>query len=187
MVEENHDLCIKKCCFTGYRPAKLPVNVYRKDTEYNIFENSLIENILMLIENNCLIFYSGMAMGFDIIAAETVLLLKKIKNLPIKLVCVIPFKNQTVTFDEFWLKKYEFIIENCDEKIILSDEYFKGCYQKRNEFMVNNCDYVLTWFDGKPGGTRNTIEYARKKGRQIFNLNTTPSEEYSVQLNFEIL
>ena len=36
--------------------------------------------------------------------------------------------------------------------------------------MVDNSDYVITWFDGQSGGTKNTIRYAKKIGRQIFNI-----------------
>ena len=48
----------------------------RENEEYKRFENALIEEILKLINDGCRTFYSGMAMGFDIIAAETVLFLK---------------------------------------------------------------------------------------------------------------
>ena len=37
--------------------------------------------------------------------------------------------------------------------------------------MVDNSDYVVTWFDGKRGGTENTLKYAAKKRRHIINLN----------------
>ena len=57
--------------------GKLDVVKYLEDDYlYTEFENSLIEELLALIEQNCFVFYSGMAMGFDIIAAETILLLK---------------------------------------------------------------------------------------------------------------
>ena len=165
----------------------MPFNISKDDSSYVVFENSLIENILSLAENGCYSFYSGMAMGFDIIAAEAVLLLRKATHLPLKLICVVPFKNQKDTFNAEWQAKYNFILENCDEIITLYDDYFKGCYQRRNQYMVDNSDCVLTWFDGKSGGTKNTLDYACKKGRFIINLNKEQYKDFSQQLKIELM
>lgn len=178
---------ITKCCFTGYRPAKLPFDIIKKDSAYVSFENDLFKEILKLINSGCYVFYSGMAMGFDIIAAEAVITLKNTCKSPIKLICVVPFKEQNISFNDFWRKKYDYIIENCDEVIILSEKYSKNCYHIRNKYMVDNSDFVLTWFDGKSGGTKNTVDYAFNKGRKIFNLNRTVAEKYAVQTSFELL
>ena len=175
-----------KCCFTGYRPSKMPFNLDEENEEYKNFENCLIEEILNLINEGCRTFYSGMALGFDIIAAETILLLKEAyKN--IELVCVLPFETQAESYSDSWKERYFSILEKCDRKIVLSDEYFKGCYQRRNEFMVDNCDFVLTWYDGKAGGTRNTLNYATKKQRHIVNVNKSEIETFAVQTEFELI
>ena len=110
-----------------------------------------------------------MAMGFDIIAAESVLLLKRAGR-NVRLVCVLPFEGQGDGFSEPWHSRYNKIIENADEIVVMSKEYYKGCYFKRNAFLVDNSDYVITWYDGKPGGTASTLKYAKKKGRRIINL-----------------
>lgn len=183
---ENADDTVKKCCFTGYRPAKLPFDVNVKNKEYFDFENLVIDGILKLAEEGCSVFYSGMAMGFDIFCAECVLLLKKFNKISLKLVCVIPFKGQSSTFPKSWQERYEKILNECDEAIILSEEYFKGCYQKRNIFMVDNSDYVLTWFDGKAGGTKNTVDYAIKQNRFVLNLNNDVKKDFFPQTVFEI-
>lgn len=177
---------IRKCCFTGYRPSKFPFNLDMSDKEYREFDNALIEEISNLINTDCRVFYSGMAMGFDIIAAETVILLKKAYKFPIKLIAVIPFEEQKKTFTSHWQERYYKVLESCDESVILSKEYFKGCYQKRNEYMINNSDYVLTWFDGKSGGTRNTLKYAEKKGRFVLNINKKISDNFAIQTTIEI-
>ncbi len=177
-----------KCCFTGYRPSKFPFSIYNAEsTEYKKFENSLIEEILSLCHNGCRTFYTGMAMGFDIIAAEIVLLVKNAYNTPLELVCVLPFKNQSENFYPFWKNKYDNIIKQCDSVVCIESEYKKGCYQQRNKFMVENSDYVLTWYDGKSGGTRNTIDYATKIGRYIINTNREETENFAIQTSFEIL
>ncbi len=175
-----------KCCFTGYRPAKMPFK--EGDSVYTVFENTLIEKLIALSNENCNTFYTGMAMGFDIIAAESVLLIKNAyPNRNIKLVCVIPFQNQAGGFDKTWRERYNRILNACDEKILLNEEYFRGCYQVRNKYMVDNCDFVLTWYDGQRGGTRNTVEYALKSGRQVININNQEIEGFAVQNAFELL
>ncbi len=177
---------IKSCCFTGYRPSKLPFSTNKNDPSYKAFENLLIDGIVTLLNEGCRTFYSGMAMGFDIIAAETVLLLKKLYPSELKLVCVIPFREQSAAFYDDWKERYNEILAQCDQKIILSDDYFSGCYQKRNEYMVKNCDCVMTWFDGRKGGTKNTLMYAKKKGRYVFNINPQYESGFSVQTVLDI-
>ena len=177
-----------KCCFTGYRPSKFPFSIYNpQSAEYKKFENALIEEILKLCNEGCRTFYTGMAMGFDIIAAEIVLLVKNAYDTPLKLICVLPFKNQGDSFGEFWKNKYTEIINKCDSVVCLNEEYHKGCYQQRNKYMVENSDFVLTWYDGKSGGTRNTIDYAAKLGRQVINANHKETETFAIQTSFEIL
>lgn len=178
---------VLKCCFTGYRPQKFSFKMSLSDSNYVIFENKLTEWIIKLINEDCRIFYTGMAMGFDIIAAENVALLKKARpELGIKLICVIPFSGQEKGFNSFWMEKYNYIMSQADEMILLSDDYYSGCYQVRNKYMVDNSDCVLTWYDGKKGGTRNTIDYALKQGRQVFNINEADNS-YAVQTVFELV
>lgn len=189
MIEINNNNIdeVRKCCFTGYRPSKFPFSLDEENRQYKEFEDSLISGILKLAGTDCRVFYTGMAMGFDIIAAEAVLLLKQMYKSPLKLIAVLPFEGQGSTFTTYWKERYENVLKNCDEKIILSEKYFQGCYQKRNIYMVENSDYVLTWYDGKPGGTRNTLDYAAKKGRFIMNVNKSGSENFGVQTSFELI
>lgn len=176
---------VKKCCFTGYRPSKFTFGLDEKSKQYREFENLLIEGILAMTDEDCRCFYSGMAMGFDIIAAETVLLLKKSKKL--SLTAVIPFPEQSLRFSEHWKKRYNAVLAVCDEKIILSEQYYSGCYQRRNEYMVDKSDYIITWYDGRSGGTKNTLDYAEKNNKFILNLNRKADEDFGIQRSFEIL
>lgn len=175
-----------KCCFTGYRPQKLPFKSMDSE-DYKKFENALISEILAVCGEGCRTFYTGMAMGFDILAAEIILLIKNAYDIPMKLVCVIPFVGQEDTFDDIWKQRYNRVLNACDEKIILSDKYYQGCYQNRNIYMVDNCDYVLTWFNGKAGGTMNTINYAIKKQRHIFNAFKGQTDNFALQTRIEII
>ena len=166
------------CCFTGYRPQKFPFPLDSSDSRYTQFENLLTAEIIKLINNGCLTFYTGMAMGFDIIAAECVLLLSKapkFREEDMKLVCAIPFMGQADKYPADWRARYDEVLGAATQSIIVSNDYYPGCYYDRNRFMVDNSDCVVTWFDGSRGGTKNTIDYAKKIGRKVININT----EYS--------
>lgn len=164
---------ILSCCFTGYRPQKFPFPLDRDDARYLAFENQLLKEIIELITNGCLTFYTGMAMGFDIIAAECVLLAADImKNYAVRLVCAIPFPDQAKKYPAGWRERYNSVLSRADKAVLISSEYYKECYFDRNRFMVDNSDFVLTWFDGSAGGTKNTINYAKSISREIINLYT---------------
>ncbi len=171
----------KVCCFTGYRPRKFPFPISNKSNEYIKFENNLFDVIFGLPDKEgCYTFYTGMAMGFDIIAAELVLLLKKAyKKAKIKLICVLPFKTQAAKYYPEWKQRYDKIIKEADEVICLAESYYPSVYQVRNEYMVDTSDIVVTWFDGQSGGTKNTLNYAAAKGKQIINVREIPERKFS--------
>ena len=168
----------KKCCFSGYRPSKFPFKLKNTDADFEVMFRNLTTTISSLIDDDCRVFYTGMASGFDIIAAETVLKLKESQP-DVKLVAVVPFEEQEKSYSNEWKLRYETILTRCDEVIVLSKEYHSGCYQNRNKFMVDNSDYIVTWYDGKQGGTRNTLIYAQKKKRYIVNVNTEYFKEFN--------
>ena len=168
------------CCFTGYRPEKFSFELYKQTKEYLDFENKLYSAVFSLANEGITKFYCGLAMGFDIIAAEAVLALKEAKkDASIELVCVKPFEEQNKSFSSPWKEKYEQIIKQADGIIVMGNNYYKGCFHKRNCYMVDNSDVVLTYFDGQKGGTSSTLSYANKKGKRIVNI-----EEYGVQMFF---
>ena len=50
------------------------------------------------------------------------------------------------------------------------DRYGKGAPLKRNEKMVELCDVVLAIWDGESKGTRHTLNYAKKKNKNIIEI-----------------
>lgn len=159
------------CCFTGYRPEKFYFSLENDTKELNLFENKLYNVVFSLPVEGAVKFYCGMAAGFDIIAAEVVIALREtIKKSSVELIAAIPFKAQAEGFSKHWKARYERVIKEADRVVLLSDNYFSGCYAKRNRYMVDNSDIVITYFDGKAGGTRSTINYAKRKGKQIINV-----------------
>ncbi len=159
------------CCFTGYRPEKFPFEIEFGAPEFTAFENKIYDAVFALPRENITDFYCGMAMGFDLLAGKAVVDLKRTSvNSFVRLIAVIPFKEQPSNFPPMWKKLYDIVLKEADEVILLSDNYYKGCFQKRNEYMVDNSNTVITYFDGQRGGTANTLRYAASKKKRIINI-----------------
>lgn len=115
-------------------------------------------------------FLCGMALGFDMLAAEEVLKLKK--ELPeIRLVAVIPYRGQSERWGKNLQERYFSLVVKADEEVVLSESYFPACFLGRNDFMLAHVSAVVAYYDGKPkGGTFYTVRKAKTKGLRVVNL-----------------
>ena len=66
-----------------------------------------------------------------------------------------------------WQEKYEGLISAADLVKVINPEFSEDAYQARNQWMVDHSSRVIAVYDGKAGGTRNTINYARKNKVQV--------------------
>ena len=62
------------------------------------------------------------------------------------------------------------IMKKADLKRFICEKYSKACFQIRNEWMVNHSSCVIAVYNGKTGGTRNTIAYANKNKVEVLNV-----------------
>ena len=108
----------------------------------------------------------GMARGVDIWAAEIVLNLRK-KNKDLHLICASPYEKFEARWSQDWQKRYRKIIKKADYVKYVSPEYSLACFQIRNEYMVNHSNLLIAVYNGEVGGTRNTLNYAKKKYIEI--------------------
>ena len=115
-------------------------------------------------------FLCGMAVGFDMLAAETLLAMKA--DCPdIRLTAVIPFRGQPCKFNPMDKERYRSILGKADNVVCLSETYFDGCYLRRNDYMLNLSCHVIAYFNGEPkGGTFYTCRRAERMGLDITNL-----------------
>ena len=157
MIEQEKRM--HRVCFTGHRPEKLRI----PEKEVKQF---LTTEIQKAINEGYITFLSGMARGIDIWAAEIVLDFKK-NGAPIHLICCIPYDNFENRWPEDWQDKYHTILHEADIVKYTSHQYYNGCLQTRNVFMVDRSARLIAVYNGEPGGTRNTIEYAKRKGVEI--------------------
>lgn len=155
--------------FTGYRPDKMPFQESENDASCLAFRKSLSAVISRLIERGAVHFVSGMAMGFDIWAAEEVLKQKE-KAPQLQLECAIPFPSQADTWQKEYKKRRERILKEADSSVILSKEYTKDCFFERNRYMVDKADVVVCAYDGQRGGTAYTVNYALEKNRIVIKI-----------------
>ncbi|MCL2020110.1 MAG: DUF1273 domain-containing protein [Oscillospiraceae bacterium] len=158
----------KVCSFTGYRSKKLCESLGSfEQTELDELKDAICVQITELINRDFTTFQCGMALGADMIFADAVLELKKKYSL-VKFIAVIPCIGQEKAWKESQQIKYRHILENADEVIYVSDtEYFDGCMQKRNRYLVDTCELLLAVYDGKRGGTMQTVEYAKRGNKKV--------------------
>ena len=145
----------KTVCFTGHRTIPLL-------KKWKI-EKKLKEVLETLIEEGYCYFGAGGALGFDTIAAQAVLGLKK-KHPEIKLILVLPCKNQTRGWEEKDVSVYESIIEQADKVVYTQEHYDRGCMFKRNRHLVDNSSVCVAYLTEEKGGTAYTVNYANQKG-----------------------
>lgn len=149
------------CCFTGHR--KIPSN------EYEEILQQLVKTIVRLIKNGYRFFGTGGALGFDTIAAQTVLYLKNFYP-HIRLILVLPCLSQTKGWKEKDIDEYERIKNSADKVVYTSQEYTQGCMLKRNRHLVDYSSVCICYLTKQSGGTSYTVKYAQQNGLKIFNI-----------------
>ena len=154
MTEQEKRL--HRCCFTGHRPEKLSL----PEAEVIAW---LEKETRQAIADGFTTFISGMARGVDIWAAEIVLKLRD-SGAPIHLICACPYPGFDRSWSQEWRDRYQRVLRDADLVRNISGGYNRYCFQRRNEWMVDHSARVIAAFDGKPGGTKNTIEYAVSHG-----------------------
>ena len=149
------------CCFTGHRdipPEILPALAAKLEAV-----------VLELITDGIRYFYAGGALGFDTLAAETVLQLRD--QFPqIRLILAIPCREQARGWSAASINRYEHILHRTNEVIYTSEHYTRGCMQRRNRFMVDHSAVCVAYCTRATGGSAYTLQYARKSGLHILLL-----------------
>lgn len=148
----------KVCAFTGHRNLK--------NTD---FDGALLARVVRdLAVTGTDTFLCGMAVGFDMEAAECVLELKD--KFPVKLVCCLPCLFQYENFGERERERYRKIMNSCDKVFVLAGGYKSGVMHLRDRFLVDNCNVLVSFLRRETGGTHYTVEYARKKNVTVIKL-----------------
>lgn len=140
----------KSCAFTGHRMLGEAFSARKLKKE--------IKNLVL---QGVDVFYNGMAMGFDLLAAEKVLELKK-KYPHIRLILCIPCYQQEKSFSEKDKGRYAAIYKKADERVVLADSYYRGCMQVRNRYMAERADVLVAYCIKDEGGAAYTVKCFKK-------------------------
>lgn len=112
----------KTCCFSGHRLIS---------SEYlPAISRKLRDTLVFYIEQGYRFFGAGGALGFDTLAAQTALDLKE-RYPEIKLILVLPCKDQANHWSTQDKEEYERIKASADKIVYTSERYFNGCMQKK--------------------------------------------------------
>ena len=124
----------KTACFTGHRdipPLKRPG-----------IKHHLEREIEKSIQAGYVYFGAGGALGFDTLAAQTVLKLKE-RHPDIKLILVLPCKTQTSGWKQTDIDEYERIKAAADKVVYTSEVYYRGCMYKSMRPGKGRCAVVM--------------------------------------------
>ena len=158
------------CAFTGHRPKLFPWGYDESDSRCVRLRELFSQQIKYLITQGYTDFLSGMALGVDIWAAQTVLNLRE-KHPKLKLHCILPCVGQEKMWNTEARALYYSIIKQADSRVYVNRNYYKNCMLDRNKFMVDHSDLLFAVYAGvSRSGTASTVAYARTQGRKILIL-----------------
>jgi len=146
------------CCLIGHN------KLYDDESQIRQW---ILECVLKAVEGGYIHFICGGSVGFDMLAAEVIVELKKSGH-KILLELALPFKNEFKPLRERLL--FSLIETNADMVTYVNDNYSKNCYTERNKYMVDNSALVVVYNRECLGGVFNTVEYAKMIKKTIYAL-----------------
>lgn len=157
------------CCFTGPRPQRLPMNGNEYSAEIAALKIKIRKAVLDAYDEGFRFFITGMAEGFDILAAEAVLDLKEDYEDAV-LVAALPYNDAPKHHSENTCRRMEKILSCCDFIYSLGEEYLPGCELRRNKYMVDNSSRIIGYYNGLSAGTSHCWNYAIENSLEMVNL-----------------
>lgn len=143
------------CCFTGHRPEKLMIPEAR-------LAELLEAEIKRAVDRQFTAFITGMAQGTDLIAAEIVLKLQE-EEPRLRLIAALPYPSFGRRWNGGWSERFQSVLSAADQVECVCPRSSWTSYQLRNEWMVDHSALVIAAFNGGSGGTKNTLDFARKR------------------------
>ena len=154
----------KTCCFTGHRDLP-PMG----SDAYGALLNALEAAVNDAVAFGCTRFVIGGAKGFDLLAGEWILALKKV--LPeVTLVVCVPHSGQARNYSPSDARRYRAVLSGADEVQCLCEAYHKGCMQERNAHMIQEADLCIAYVRKRQSGSGQTMKLAEAKGIPVFRL-----------------
>lgn len=145
------------CCFSGHRASRIE--------KYDIpkVKKALRLEIAKMVDQGVTQFYTGMADGVDLLAADQVLC-----RYDAKLTAVVPFENHMASIAAQYRADYQRILQLAHSSVTMMKTYCPSVFYMRNDYMVSHAAYLIAVYDGvSRGGTLYTINRAKDMGRAI--------------------
>lgn len=150
--------------FTGHRPERLDM------PEKNVCE-WLETQIRKAISDGYTDFISGMQRGVDLWAAEIVIKIKKeLKSKGIRLFSAVAFQGMEKRWENEWQNRYYTVLKEADETVYVCEKPGRVAFFRRNEWMVDNSNRLIAVYTGAPGGTKETIIYAKRRSKEVITI-----------------
>lgn len=157
------------CCFTGHRPEKLPWRYNESDPRCLALKGRIRDAVDAAYEEGYRHFLCGMAQGCDLYFCQTVLDLRE-RHSDVTVEAAIPCPSQDRSWPPEQRARYRRLVAACDFETLVSAAYTPYCMLRRDRYMVDHVSLLIAAFDGTPGGTRYTMEYAMTRGVSIVDL-----------------
>ena len=151
----------KTVCFTGHR--QIP------EADFARLGELLRRVVEEQIAQGATIFRTGGALGFDTLAALTVLALRRIHP-HIRLELFLPCPTQTRGWADQDRMLYTQILEQANAYRYTSQGYYTGVLQMRNRALVEGADTCIAYLRCHDGGTAYTVQLALKQQLEFINL-----------------
>lgn len=157
------------CAFTGHRIGKLPWRGDENDARCVQLKQLIFDAVEAVYHAGVRHYICGMATGCDMYFCEAVLALREQRG-DITLEAAVPWPGQSESWDRALRERYARLTSECDVQTVISRAYTPECMLERNKYMVDKASYLIAAYDGKRGGTQNTILYAIRSGLEIIQL-----------------
>ena len=161
------------CCFTGHRPAKLPWGYDESDPRCVALKQRMRDALECAWQEGFHHFLCGMAMGCDLYFCEEALALRQ-RHPGVTVEAAIPCPTQADAWPAAVQQRYHQLVDACDLETMVSDRYSASCMVRRDRYMVDRSCLLIAAFDGTPGGTQYTVQYAMEKGIAVVDLDIEP-------------
>ena len=157
------------CCFTGHRPGKLPWGYCEEDPRCLALKRRIADAAEAACAEGFRHFLCGMALGCDLYFCEIVLALRE-RYPDITVEAAIPCPTQADAWSPAQRARYRRLVDACDFETVVSAGYTPDCMQRRDRYRVDHAALLIAAFDGTPGGTQYTMQYAMSRGVSIVDL-----------------
>ena len=157
------------CCFTGHRASKLPWRDEESDIRCLELKSKIKDAAESLYISGTRFFICGMANGCDMYFGEAITALR-LKYPDVSLEAAVPWEGQPEKWAAALKERYSRLISACDYLTVVSKTYTPDCMKRRNHYMVDNSAALIAVYNGSPGGTRQTMLYALRKGLDLIEI-----------------